>query len=258
MVSIHPTAIVNPKAKLGENVSVGAFSIINENVEIGDNSSIASHCVIYNGARIGSNCKIFQGVSVSHIPQVSKIVDVNSFVHIGDGTTIHEFATIHKASKDGGITSIGKNVLIMAYAHIAHDVYIGDNCIIVNAVQIGGHVHIDDWAIIGGSTPIHQFCKVGKHAMVGAGFKVVKDVPPFVLAGEEPMRYSGLNSVGLRRRGFTSEQLDNLKKVYKIIYDSGLNVSQAKEKIKEEFPNDELVKEVLDFIENSNRGIIPR
>jgi UDP-N-acetylglucosamine acyltransferase len=146
----------------------------------------------------------------------------------------------------------------MAYAHIAHDVIIGDNCIIVNAVQIGGHVHVDDWAIIGGSTPIHQFCKVGKHAMVGAAFKVVKDVPPFVLAGEEPMRFNGLNSVGLRRRGFTPEQLDILKKVYKIIYDSGLNVTQAKVQIKNEFPSDPLVKEVIDFIENSKRGIIPR
>ncbi len=258
MSLIHPTAIVSSKAKIGENVSVGAFSIIHDDVEIGNNTSIASHCVIYNGARIGNNCKIYQGVSISHIPQVSKIEDVASFAVVGGGTTIHEFVTIHKASKEGNITSVGKNVLLMAYAHIAHDVFIGDNCIIVNTVQIGGHVHVDDWAIIGGSTPIHQFCKVGKHAMVGAGFKVVKDVPPYVLAGEEPMRFIGLNSVGLRRRGFTAEQLDILKKVYKIIYDSGLNVSQAKEQIKNELPSEPLATEVLNFIDGSIRGIIPR
>lgn len=258
MVNIHPTAIISSKAKLGENVSVGAFSVIHDDVEIGDNTFITSHSVIYNGARIGKNCKIYQGVSIAHIPQISNLQDVASFAMIGEGTTIHEFVTIHKASKEGNFTSVGKNVLLMAYAHIAHDVLIGDNCIIVNAVQIGGHVHVDDWAIIGGSTPIHQFCRVGKHAMVGAAFKVVKDVPPFVLAGEEPMRFNGLNSVGLRRRGFTPEQLDTLKKVYKIIYDSGLNVTQAKEQIKNEFPSDPLVKEVIDFIENSKRGIIPR
>lgn len=258
MLNIHSTAIVSQKAKLGNNVSVGAFSVIHDDVEIGDNTSISSHCVIYDGARIGSNCKIYQGVSISHIPQVSKIQNVNSFVKIGDETTIHEFVTVHKASGDGKFTSVGKNVLLMAYAHIAHDVFIGDNCIIVNAVQIGGHVHIDDWAIIGGTTPVHQFCRVGKHAMVGAAFKVVKDVPPFVLAGEEPMRFNGLNSVGLRRRGFTSEQLDTLKTIYKLIYDSGLNVTQAIDKIKEKFSTEPLAKEITDFIAKSKRGIIPR
>ncbi|NWF50484.1 MAG: acyl-ACP--UDP-N-acetylglucosamine O-acyltransferase [Ignavibacteriaceae bacterium] len=255
---IHPTAIVSSKAKLGTNVSIGPFSIIQDDVEIGDNTSIASHSVIYNGARIGSDCKIFQGVSIAHIPQVSGIKDVQSQAVIGNRVTIHEFVTIHKASKEQGQTRVGSNVLLMAYAHLGHDSSIGDNCIIANAVQIAGHVHIDDWAIIGGSTPVHQFCFVGKHCMIGGGFRVVKDVPPYVLAGEEPLRFNGLNSVGLKRRGFSSEQLENLKHIYKLIYDSGMNVTQAKEAIKEKYSSDPLAKDVTEFIEKSKRGIIPR
>ncbi len=258
MINVHPTAIVSSKAKVGENSTISPYAVINDDVEIGKNSFIGPHTILYDGARIGNNVRIFQGCSIAHIPQISNFKDIPTRVYVGDNTTIHEFVTLHKASKIESETRIGKNVLMMAYSHAAHDVFIGDNCIIANAVQIAGHVHIDEWAIIGGATPIHQFSFVGKHCMIGGGFRVIKDVPPYILAGEEPLRFNGLNSVGLRRRGFSAEDLEVLKKVYRMIYDSGMNVSQAKEKIKEEFPDHPLAVEVVNFIEKSKRGIIPR
>jgi UDP-N-acetylglucosamine acyltransferase len=258
MTEIHPSAVVSGKAQIGDNVIISPYAIINDDVEIGDNTYIGPHAVLYNGSRIGKNVKIYQGCSIAHLPQISGFKDIPTQVLIGDNTTLHEFVTLHKASKIESKTEVGKNVLMMAYSHLAHDSYIGDNCILANAVQIAGHVHIDEYAIIGGSTPVHQFSFVGKHCMIGGGFRVIKDVPPFVLAGEEPLRYNGLNSVGLRRRGFTPEQLETLKQLYKTIYDSGLNVTQAKDKIKNDYPGNAIVKEVTDFIEKSKRGIIPR
>jgi UDP-N-acetylglucosamine acyltransferase len=256
MNQIHPTAIVSEKAKLGNNITIDAFTIIKDNVEIEDDCFIGPHVVIYEGARLGKNVKVYQGATISHIPQHMKYANEETLCFIGENTVIHEFATVHRGTKDTGKTVVGKNVLMMAYSHVAHDCRIGDNCILANAAQLGGFTELDDWVIVGGVVPIHQFCKVGKHVMIGTGTAVNKDIPPFILAADEPMKYEGLNVVGLKRRGFTPEQIETVKNIYHILYDSQLNVTQAKEKILNELPDEPLAKEVLDFLERSNRGIL--
>ena len=256
MSNVHSTAIVSPKAKLGKNIIIEPFAIIHDNVEIGDDCSVGPHAIIYDGARIGNNVIIHQSASISHQPQDKKYKNEETLCFIGDDTRIYEFATIHRGTTGTGKTTLGNNVLIMAYAHVAHDCVIGDNCILANAVQLGGFTQIDDWAIIGGSVPIHQFVKVGKHVMVGGGVKIGKDIPPFVLVAGEPAKYYGLNVVGLKRRGFTSDQIEKLKKIYNIVYDSHLNYSQAKEKLINEMSGDPLAKEVIDFLDRSTRGIV--
>ncbi|MGE5457945.1 MAG: acyl-ACP--UDP-N-acetylglucosamine O-acyltransferase [Methanococcaceae archaeon] len=258
MNNIHTTAVVSSKAILGDNITVGPYSIINDDVEIGDGCQIGPHTVIYDGARIGNRVKIFQGASIANIPQDLKFNgDPTQFI-IGDDTTIHEFVTLHRGTHETGFSKIGNNCLLMAYAHVAHDSVIGDNCILANGVQIAGHVNIENFVIIGGLTPVHQFCNVGQHAMIGGGFRVVQDVPPFVLAGSEPLRYSGLNIIGLRRRGFSNQNILALKEAYTILYNSGLNFSQAREKIQEEMGDNPCIALVLDFLKKSTRGIIRR
>ena len=256
MSNIHPSAIVSPNAKLGENVIVEPFAWIHDNVEIGNNCWIGPHVIIYDGARIGNEVKIYQSASISQQPQDKKYNNEETFCFIGDKSRIHEFATIHRGTSGTGKTTLGKSVLIMAYAHVAHDCVIGDNCILANAVQLGGFTQVDDWAIIGGSVPVHQFVKIGKHVIVGGGTKIGKDIPPFIMAAGEPIKYYGLNLVGLKRRGFTSDQLEKIKTIYKIIYDSHLNFSQAKNKLVNEMPEDILAKEVVDFMNRSTRGLI--
>lgn len=258
MSNIHSTAIVSEKAQIGNNITVDAYAVIEDDVEIGNDCYIGKHAVIYNGARVGNNVMIHQGASVANIPQDLKFANEESFFYIGDNTIIREFVTLNRATKETKISKIGKNCLLMAYTHIGHDVIVGDNCILANAVQVGGHVLIEDWVIIGGMTPVHQFCKVGQHSMIGGGFRIVQDVPPYILAGNEPLRYAGLNLIGLRRRGFTNDQIGLLKKIYDTIYNSGLNLSQAKEKIKTEFGKEELAENVLNFLAKSTRGIIKR
>jgi UDP-N-acetylglucosamine acyltransferase len=256
MIDIHPTAVVSPKAELGENVRIEPYAVIYDDVVIGDNSVIGPHSVIYDGARIGNNVKIFQGVSVANVPQDLKFGDEKTFFYIGDGTTIREFVTLHRGTVETGFSKIGENCLIMAYAHVAHDCVIGNNCIIANSVQIGGHVEMEDWVIIGGATPIHQFVKIGKHVMVGGGFRVTVDIPPFILAANEPLRYTGLNVVGLRRRGFSNERIYTIKNAYKVLFNSGLNLSAAKEKIAQDFSDSDDVHQILEFLEKSNRTLI--
>lgn len=256
MNNIHSTAIVNKNAKLGSNITVSPFAIINDDVEIGDDSFIGPRAVIYKGTKIGKGVRVFHSSSIGHIPQDLKFHGENSICEIGDGTTLHEFVTIHRGTEATGKTIIGKNVFLMAYTHVAHDCVIGNNCIIANNVQIGGHVHIEDFTFIGGLTQVHQFSSIGKYCMVGGGFKVVKDVPPYVLAGEEPIKFCGLNIVGLRRRGFNSNQLNIIKDVYKILYESNLNFTQAKEKIAKDYSDNSLTFEILDFLNKSKRGIL--
>jgi UDP-N-acetylglucosamine acyltransferase len=258
MSNIHPTAIISPKAKLGNNISIGPFSIIQDDVEIEDDCSIASHVVVYNGARIGKRVRIYQSASVAHTPQDLKFKGEPTKFIIGNDTTIHEFVTLHRGTLETGFSRIGNNCLIMAYAHVAHDCVVGDNCIIANAAQMAGHVIIEDWVTIGGLTAIHQFCTVGQHSMIGGGFKTVMDIPPFVLAYGNPARYAGLNKVGLKRRGFSNSDLDNLKQAYHLLYNSGLLFSQAKKKIEEELGEIPIVRTVLDFLNKSTRGIIRR
>lgn len=256
MNRIHPTAIVGSKAKLANNITINAYTVIEDDVEIGDDCNIGPQAVIYNGARIGKRVNIMQGASVSNIPQDLKYANEESYFYIGNDTVIREFVTLHRGTKETGFSRVGKNSLIMAYAHVAHDVTIGDNSIISNSVQIAGHVTIGDYVIIGGNTPVHQFCKIGDHSMIGGGFRIVKDIPPYIIAGNEPLKYSGLNLVGLRRRGFSNADIDSLKEVYNVLYNSGLNVSQAKEKINSELVMNKYSQNILKFIDESRRGII--
>jgi len=256
LTSIHPTALVDKKARLGDNVSVGAFSIVEAGVEIGDNSQIASHVLVAEGARIGKNCKIHKGAVVATWPQDLKFAGEPSIFIIGDNTTVREFCTLNRGTSALGKSQIGSDCLLMAYVHVAHDCIIGDHAILANGVQLGGHVEIGEWAIIGGMTPVHQFCKVGQHCMIGGAYRAVQDVPPYIMATGEPLRYAGLNSIGLKRRGFSSETVSVLKKTYRLIFRSKLNLTQALERIENELEPIPEVKNVIEFIRSSERGLI--
>ncbi len=256
MADIHPAAFVSPKAKIDETVKIGPFAIIEDDVEIGDGTEIGPHAVIYNGSRLGKNITVFQSASVGNLPQDLKFKGEDSLLYVGDNTIIREFVTLHRGTIETGFTKVGSNCLLMAYAHVAHDCVVGNNCIIANSVQLGGHVEIEDYVIIGGTSAVHQFVKIGKHAMIGGGYRVVNDVPPFILAAHEPLRYNGLNTVGLRRRKFSNEEIYKLKEAYSLIYNPKLNYTQALEELKNKFPGDENIKSVIRFIENSKRGII--
>lgn len=256
MNQIHPTAIVSNKARLGDNNIIHPFTIIEDDVEIGSNCEIGPSAVLYNGARIGNNVKVYQGASVAHIPQDLKFGNEVTYFYVGDNTVIHEFVTLHRGTKETGKSSVGKNCLLMAYTHIAHDCVIGDNVIFANAVQVAGHVQVEDWVIMGGTSAIHQFSFVGKHAMVGANSMVVKDVPPFVMSGRFPIKFEGLNRIGLRRRGFSNENIETIKKAYDTIYNAGLNVTQAVNKLESELGDNIYVQDIIAFIRKSKRGII--
>lgn len=249
---------VHPNAKIGANVKIHPFCYIAENVEIGDNCEIGPNATIYDYVKIGNGCKVFPGAVVGAIPQDLKFENEISYVEIGDNTTIRECATINRgtAASGKGKTTIGSNTLIMSYAHVAHDCEVGNNCILVSYVGIAGETKVDDWAIIGGASAAHQFSNIGTHAMVGGGSRISKDVPPYVLAGKLPLSYCGLNIVGLRRRGFTLEQIDRIKNIYNVIYHSGLNVTEACKKIEAEFEESVEKRTILDFINRSERGII--
>ncbi len=256
MNNIHPTAIVSSKAKLGENIVVSPYAIIEDDVEIGNDCYIGSHAHIYNGARIGNRVKIYQSASIAHIPQDLSFNNEYSQFIVGDDTVIHEFVTLHRGSKVTGKSMVGKNCMLMAYSHIAHDCYVGDNVILANGVQIAGHVTLEDYVIIGGLTPVHQFCKVGQHTMTGGGFRITQDVPPYILAAHEPLKFSGLNVIGLRRRGFTNDEIASMKKAYSYIYDKSLNVSQALAKIESEMEIIPPINNMIEFIRSSKRGLI--
>lgn len=258
MNTIHPTAIISSKAKLGDNNIIHPFTIIEDDVEIGNGCEIGPSAVIYNGARIGNRVKINQSASIAHKPQDLKFGNESTYFYVGDDTVIHEFVTLHRGTKETGFSRVGKNCLLMAYTHVAHDCVVGDNVILANTVQIAGHVHIEDWVIMGGESGVHQFCKIGKHAMVGVNSVAVKDVPPFVISGRFPLKFEGLNKVGLRRRGFSNEDIDIIKKAYDFIYNSGLNVSQGVVKAEAELGANQNVKDIIEFIRTSKRGIIGR
>lgn len=247
---------ISSKAKIGNNFTVKSFTIIEDDVVIGDNVEIGSNVLIANGARIADNVKIHHGAVVATLPQDLKFGGEISTFEIGEGTVIREYVTLNRGTNYSKKSVIGKNCFIMAYAHVAHDCYIGDNVILANAVQMGGHVEIGDWVIVGGSVAIHQFSKIGAHAMIGGGFRIVKDIPPYILAGGYPLQYEGINKVGLKRRGFTDEQINNIKEAYDTIYKSGLNVTHAVNKIKEKSVITDGEKIIIEFIEKSKRGII--
>ena len=253
---IRNNIFIHKDSIIGKNSKIDPFSYIGEDVSIGDNCWIGNNVTLYPGSRLGNNVKIFPGAVISSEPQDLKFEGEKTSVEIGDNTTIREFVTISRGTNDRLKTSIGKNCLIMAYSHIAHDCIIQDNCVIVNNVQIGGHVIVDNFAIIGGGTLIHQFSKIGTHAMVAGGSLVRKDIPPFCKAGKEPLSFKGVNSIGLKRRNFSSESINQIQNIYRIIYLEGRNTSQAINKIENDIKDSNEKKIVLDFIKNSDRGII--
>jgi UDP-N-acetylglucosamine acyltransferase len=253
---IHPSTYIDSKAKIGANVSIDAFSSIHQDVEIGEGTWIGSNVTIYPGARIGKNVRIFPGAVISAIPQDLKFGGETTTAEIGDNSTIRECVTINRGTSDKMKTVIGRNCLIMAYVHVAHDCFIGDNCILANAVQMAGHVTVGDYAIIGGSTAIHQFATIGQHVMISGGSLVRKDVPPFTKSGREPLSYAGINSVGLRRRNYTDEQISIIQEAYRYLYLKGLNTNAALAEIEAQLPNTTERNEIVDFVKNSERGIM--
>ncbi|MBN3583344.1 acyl-ACP--UDP-N-acetylglucosamine O-acyltransferase [Algoriphagus aestuarii] len=253
---ISSMAHVDPKAQLGKNVHVDPFTMIHENVIIEEGTWIGPNVTIFPGARIGKNCKIFPGAVIAGIPQDLKFQGEESTVIIGDNTTIRECVTISRGTVDKQTTVIGSNCLLMAYVHVAHDCVLGSHVIIANSVQIAGHVSIDDWAIIGGSSAIHQFVKIGMHSMVSGGSLVRKDVPPFTKAAREPLSYAGVNSLGLRRRGFSSESIGHIQEVYRYLFLNSMNNSRALEEIEINLPATKERDEILNFIRSSERGVM--
>jgi UDP-N-acetylglucosamine acyltransferase len=249
-------ANVHPGARIAKGVVIEPFATIGEDVEIGENSWIGPNAVIMDGARLGKSCSVFPGAVISAIPQDMKYQGEKTTVEIGDNTTIRECVTINRGTSARGVTRIGQNSLIMAYAHIAHDCNIGNHVIIVNSVNIAGEVEIDDFAIISAASLIHQFCKIGKHTMLQGGSRVGKDIPPYVTVGRIPLVYVGLNSIGLKRRGFPTEKVNRIQEIYRIIYNSGLNNSQALEQIEKETPPSEERDEIIRFMKESKRGLI--
>lgn len=258
MNNISPLASVSPNAILGDNIEIGPFAFIDADVEIGDGCKIMPHATVFQYVKMGKNCEIFPGAVVGAIPQDLKYEGEVTRVELGDNVTVRECATINRGTKASGkyITRIGSDTLIMSYVHIAHDCVIGNHCILTSYVGLAGETQIDDWAIIGGGSKAHQFSKVGCHAMVGGMSKINKDVPPYVLCGREPISYAGVNIVGLRRRGFSSEVIRNIKDIYDTIYYSGYNISDGCTKVEAGFPQSEERDTILEFIKNSKRGII--
>jgi UDP-N-acetylglucosamine acyltransferase len=252
----QPLAYVHPGAKIATNVVVEPFTTIHNNVTIGSGTWIGSNVTIMEGARIGKNCRIFPGAVISAIPQDLKFEGEDSLTIIGDNSTVRECATINRGTKAYGKTEIGENCLIMATAHIAHDCILGNNSIVVNGVALAGHVVVGEHAIIGGLAAVHQFIHIGDHAMISGGSLVRKDVPPFTKAAKEPLSYVGINSIGLRRRGFTSDKIKEIQYIYRILYQLNNNTTQALEIIEAELEATPERDQIITFIRNSQRGIM--
>jgi len=255
-MSSYPLANVHPEAKIGNNVVIEPFATVQKNTVIGDGSWIGPNAVIMEGARIGKNCQIFPGAVISGIPQDLKFKGEETTAEVGDNTTIRECVTLNRGTIDKYKTVIGSNCLIMAYAHIGHDCIIGNNIILGNTVQLAGHVMIDDHAIFGGACAVQQFAKVGAHAYIGGGSLVRKDVPPFTKAAREPLAYAGINAVGLRRRGYTSEKINEIQEIYRYIFLKGLNNSKALDLIEKELAATPERDYIVKFVRESERGIM--
>ena len=256
MVEMHPSAIVGPEAELGEGVSVGPFSIVEDGVVIGARTRIASCVLVARGTRLGEACEIHHGAVVGTAPQDLKFEGEETTLDVGDRTVIREFATLNRGTKHRWKTVVGNDCLLMAYAHVAHDCLLGDHVIMANSVGLGGHVTIEDYVILGAFAKVHQFARIGRHGFVGAGFRVSKDVAPYIKAAGDPLKPAGLNTIGLKRRGFSPEVLAVLARAYRILFRSGLNTSQALERMREELEPTEEVKALIRFIEESERGIV--
>ena len=253
---ISPLAHIHPAAKIGNNVKIDPFVVIEEGVQICEGTHVMSHAVILKNTIVGKACNIFPGAVLGAIPQDLKFDGEETFVEIGNYTTIRECVTVNRGTKDKWKTKVGSHCLLMAYCHIAHDCILGDHVIIANSVQLAGHVEIGDFAIIGGMAAAIQFSKIGAHCYIAGGTDIIKDVPPYIKAGRSPLSYVGVNSVGLQRRGFTSEKINSILEIYRNIYMRGLNITQATEFIETELPDTEEKIEILRFIRDSKRGIL--
>ena len=251
-----PLAVIDPEALLGKNVTVGPFAVIEKNVTIGDNCHIYPHATILSGSRIGADCQIFPGAVIAGIPQDLKFAGEDTTAEIGDHTTIRECVTINRGTKSKGQTTVGDHCLIMAYSHIAHDCVLKNNIIIGNASQIAGEVIIDDFAIVSGGSLVHQFVRISQHVMIQGGSRVGKDIPPYTLIGREPITYCGINIVGLRRRGFTNQQVYLIQDIYRTLYTRGLNNTEALKAIETEYEPSIERDLILNFIKSSERGIV--
>ena len=249
-------AYIHPNAKIGKNVTIDPFTYIAGDVVIGDNTRIGPNVTIMDGARIGTNCRIFPGAVISAIPQDLKFHGEITTAEIGNNTTIRECVTINRGTTDRFQTSIGSNCLIMAYSHIAHDCKVGNYCVFSNSSNLAGHINIGNYVILAGMTAIHQFCSVGDHAFISGGSLVRKDVPPFVKAAREPLSYVGINSVGLRRRGYSAEKIREIQDIYRILYQKNYNTTQAAEILEAEMEVTPERDEILQFIKDSQRGIM--
>ncbi|MBX7176703.1 MAG: acyl-ACP--UDP-N-acetylglucosamine O-acyltransferase [Saprospiraceae bacterium] len=247
---------ISPGAKIGTGTRVDPFVTIHSDVVIGQNCWIGPYVTIMDGSRIGNNCKIFPGAVVGAVPQDLKYNGENSLLEIGDNTTIREYCTLNRGTKAAMTTKIGSNCLLMAYTHVAHDCIVGDHVILANNVNLAGHITIEDHAILGGLVAVHQFVKVGAHAMIGGGSLVMKDVPPFAKAARDPLSYEGVNSIGLKRRGFSKEQVDRIHDIYRFMFIKHRNISKAIRDIQDNIPESEEKLQILNFISRSERGIM--
>ncbi|XCI75401.1 MAG: acyl-ACP--UDP-N-acetylglucosamine O-acyltransferase [Flavobacteriales bacterium] len=252
----QPLSYIHPQAKLASNVVIEPFSTIYKDVEIGEGTWIGPNVTIMEGARIGKNCKIYPGAVISATPQDLKYYGEPTLTYIGDKTIIREYVTVNRGTSAQGYTKVGENCLIMTAVHIAHDCILGSNVILVNGVGLAGHIEVDDWVIIGGMCPVHQYTKIGAHALIAGGSLVRKDVPPFVKAGRTPLAYIGVNSIGLRRRGFSPEKIVEIQAIYRVLYQRNRNISQALEIIETEIDATAERDEIIQFIQNSSRGIM--
>ncbi|MBS1612364.1 MAG: acyl-ACP--UDP-N-acetylglucosamine O-acyltransferase [Bacteroidetes bacterium] len=252
----QPFSYIHPSAEIADNVVIEPFVTISKDVVIGEGTWIGPHVTIMEGARIGKNCKIFPGAVISAIPQDLKYKGEKAIVEIGNNVTIREYVTVNKGTEAAMKTVIGDNSLLMAYVHIAHDCIIGKNCILANNANLAGHVEIDDFAILGGATNFQQYCKIGRHVIVSGGCLVNKDIPPFVRAARHPTTYAGVNSVGLRRRGFTTSQINQILDVYRILYIRGYNTSTAIKMIESEVADSPEKDEIVTFVRESVRGVM--
>ncbi|MBS1262462.1 MAG: Acyl-[acyl-carrier-protein]--UDP-N-acetylglucosamine O-acyltransferase [Calditrichaeota bacterium] len=259
MSVIDRHADVDPGAELGDDVTVGPFAVIEAGAVLGHGCRVGPHAYVTKWARLGNDVQVHNGAVVGSDPQDLKFEGEETTLAVGDRTVIREFATLNRGTNESGSSSVGADCLLMAYTHVAHDCHLGDHVILANSVNMGGHVYIGDWAIVGGLVPIHQFVHIGCHCFIGGGWRVPQDVPPYMLAAGSPLSYRGLNSIGLRRRGFSSENIIALKRAYKLIYRSNLNLTQAVERIHSELEMTSEIGELLRFIEqDSKRGIIGR
>ena len=253
---INNLASISADSTIGENVFIGPFTTIHEDVVIGEGTKIHSNVSIYPGTRIGKNCEIFPGAVIGVIPQDLKFDGEYTTVEIGDNTTIRECVTIHRGTKDRMSTKIGSNCLLMTYVHVAHDCLIGNNVILASYVGLSGHVTIDDFAILEGTVVAQQFVHVGAHAFIGGASLIRKDVPPYIKAAREPLTFAGVNSVGIRRRGFSDDQVREIEDIYRILYVQNNNVSKGKVAVLDTLPESTLRSQILDFIDASDKGII--